>query len=238
MKALPFPCIRPADNRVIDALSHMGEILADGNGIQRGLTEGLLLKDPGAAYYLYERRDDNGAQTAILANVPVEDVAKALEDAGTENVDGDAAPSPGVASADDILDLKVQPRPTSLSYQASPVMQVIIGAAKEGAALFDLVDPSGAKHRFWEVKRSDAVDAIRAMLEQAPAPHMAGDQEQAAFAVAAAHRLIERARTASTYTGKEPFNFILSALFADDGTGPSPAPRVPLGLMMHQVDRM
>ena len=237
MKALPFPCIRPADDRVLDALANMGAILASGDGIQQGLAAGLLLKDPGAAYYLYERRDDSGTRTAVLANVPVAQVEAALDKPATPAAD---APSPGVASADDILDLKVQPRPTTLSFQSDPVMQIIVGAAKEGAALYDLVDPAGIKHRFWEVKRPDAVDALRAMLEQAPAPTAEDDAEQARFAVAAARRLIDRAKSEGAYSGKEPFNFILSALFPQKNgasTQPAPAPRAPLGLIMHQVAR-
>ncbi|MFR7669927.1 MAG: hypothetical protein ACLU0O_03530 [Collinsella sp.] len=41
----------------------------------------------------------------------------------------------------------------SLAYEASPVMDIILDAAKEGASLYAVTDPSGITHRVWEVKR-------------------------------------------------------------------------------------
>lgn len=231
MKALPLPCIRPADTRVFDALEHMGEILASGAGIEQGLADELLLKDPGLAYYVYERRDNGRVRTAVIANCPVEAVAATLKSNGIPG-----ASASNVATADDILDLRVQPRATSLAYPDQPVMDIILGAAKQGAALYELTDPSGADHRIWEIKRKDALDAVRTMLAQAESPVSAGDNAQAFAAVEAARALRDRAKQNGSHTGKEPFNFVMCALWPSsaiaDGT-----PTVPLGLLMHQVDR-
>ena len=51
MKALPFPCIRPAQDRVLEALPAMGGILSDNDALRDAIADGLMLKDPGAAYY-------------------------------------------------------------------------------------------------------------------------------------------------------------------------------------------
>ena len=225
MKALPFPCIRPAQDRVLEALPQMGDILSGNDALRGAIADGLMLKDPGAAYYVYECSGEPGRVTGVVAICPV----------GVLTGDG-ATPADAAAAARAIAELKVQPRPVSLAYEASPVMDIILGAAKEGASLYAVTDPSGITHRVWEVKREDAVAAIRAMLDQAPEPAPLDDPTYAAALAGAAQLLADEARTAGTYTGKEPFNFTVAALFpAAQVTGG--APQVPTGLLTHQIAR-
>lgn len=224
MKALPFPCIRPAQDRVLEALPQMGSILSGNDALRGAIADGLMLKDPGAAYYVYECSGEPGRVTGVVAICPV----------GVLTGD-DAASSDATAAAHAITDLKVQPRPVSLAYEASPVMDVILGAAKEGASLYAVTDPAGITHRVWEVKREDAVAAIRAMLDQAPEPTPA-DAAYAAALAGAAQLLADDARAAGTYTGKEPFNFAIAALFPAAQVAGA-APQVPTGLLTHQIAR-
>lgn len=225
MKALPFPCIRPARDRVLEALPQMGGILSSNDALRDAIADGLMLKDPGAAYYAYECSGEPGRVTGVVAICPVGVLAC------------DDAPSAGTAAAARaIAALKVQPRPVTLVYEASPVMDIILGAAKEGASLYAVTDPAGITHRVWEVKREDAVAAIRAMLDQAPEPTPADDPVYATALAGAAQLLADEARAAGTYTGKEPFNFTVAALFpAAQVTGG--APQVPTGLLTHQIAR-
>ena len=225
MKALPFPCIRPAQDRVLEALPQMGGILSSNDALRDAIADGLMLKDPGAAYYVYECSGEPGRVTGVVAICP----------AGVLAGDG-ATPAGATAGARAIAELKVQPRPVSLTYEASPVMDIILDAAKEGASLYAVTDPAGITHRMWEVKREDAVAAIRAMLDQAPEPTPADDPTYAAALAGEAQLLADEARTAGTYTGKEPFNFTVAALFpAAQVTGG--APQVPTGLLTHQIAR-
>ena len=124
----------------------------------------------------------------------------------------------------------------SLAYEASPVMDIILGAAKEGASLYAVTDPAGITHRAWEVKREDAVGAIRAMLAQAPEPALVDDPAYAAALTGASQLLADEARAAGTYTGKEPFNFTVAVLFPAAQVSGA-APQVPTGLLAHQVAR-
>ena len=225
MKALPFPCIRPAQDRVLEALPQMGAIL-DGNDALRGaIADGLMLKDPGAAYYVYECSGEPGRATGVVAICPMSVLAG-----------GEGDTSADVAAAHAIAELKVQPRPVSLAYEASPVMDIILGAAKEGASLYAVTDPAGITHRVWEVKREDAVGAIRAMLDQAPEPTLADDPAYAATLAGASQLLADEAHAAGTYTGKEPFNFTVAALFPAVQVSGA-APQVPMGLLTHQIAR-
>ena len=225
MKALPFPCIRPAQDRVLEALPQMGGILSGNDALRGAIADGLMLKDPGAAYYVYECSGEPGRVTGVVAICPV----------GVLTGDG-ATSADAAAAARAIAELKVQPRPVSLAYEASPVMDIILGAAKEGASLYAVTDPAGITHRVWEVKRENAVGAIRAMLEQAPEPALAADPVYAAALAGAAQLLADEARTAGTYTGKEPFNFAVAALFPAAQVAGG-APQVPTGLLTHQIAR-
>ena len=228
MKALPFPCIRPAQDRVLEALPAMDSILSDSGALRGAITDGLMLKDPGAAYYVYECSGEPGRVTGVVAICPV-NVLTGGDEAAAESIDA-------LATARAIAELKVQPRPVSLAYEASPVMDIILGAAKEGASLYAVTDPAGITHRVWEVKREDAVAAIRAMLDQAPEPAPADDPTYAAALTGAAQLLADEARTAGTYTGKEPFNFTVAALFPAAQVAGG-APQVPTGLLTHQIAR-
>ena len=221
MKALPVPCIRPAQDRVLEALPAMGSILSGNDALRGALADGLMLKDPGAAYYVYECSGEPGRVTGVVAICPVGALAVAADT---------------TAAARAIADLKVQPRPVTLVYEASPVMDIILGAAKEGASLYAVTDPAGITHRVWEVKREDAVGAIRAMLDQAPEPALADDPAYAVALVEASQLLADGARAAGTYTGKEPFNFAVAALFPAAQVSGGAA-QVPTGLLTHQVAR-
>lgn len=225
MKALPFPCIRPAQDRVLEALPQMSGILGGNDALRGAIADGLMLKDPGAAYYVYECSGEPGRVTGVVAICPVSVLA-----GGEDNASADTA------AAHAIAELKVQPRPASLAYEASPVMDIILGAAKEGASLYAVTDPAGITHRVWEVKREDAVGAIRAMLDQAPEPILADDPAYAAALAGASQLLADEARAAETYTGKEPFNFTVAALFPAAQVSGA-APQVPTGLLTHQIAR-
>lgn len=225
MKALPFPCIRPAQDRVLEALPQMGAILGGNDALRGAIADGLMLKDPGSAYYVYECSGEPGRVTGVVAICPVSVLAG-----------GDAASADAATAARAITEFKVQPRPVTLAYEASPVMDIILGAAKEGASLYAVTDPAGITHRVWEVKRNDAVAAIHAMLDQAPEPAPADDPAYVAALAGAAQLLADEARAAGTYTGKEPFNFVISALFPTAQVAGG-APQVPTGLLTHQIAR-
>ena len=228
MKALPFPCIRPAQDRVLEALPAMDSILSDSGALRGAITDGLMLKDPGAAYYVYECSGEPGRVTGVVAICPV-NVLTGGDEAAAESIDA-------LATARAIAELKVQPRPVSLAYEASPVMDIILSAAKEGASLYAVTDPAGVTHRVWEVKREDAVAAIRAMLDQAPKPTPADDPTYAAALAGASQILADEARTAGAYSGKEPFNFAVAVLFPAAQVSGGAA-QVPTGLLTHQISR-
>ena len=109
--------------------------------------------------------------------------------------------------------LGCQTGPIFLTYRDQPVLDMIVGAATTSTPLYDFADESGVRQTVWEVVRHDAVDALRAMLGTIPCAYIADGHHRAASAVKVARRMREEARAAGTYTGKEPFNYVLSVLF-------------------------
>ena len=84
MKALPFPCIRPAQDRVLEALPAMGSILSGNDALRGAIADGLMLKDPGAAYYVYECSGEPGRVTGVVAICPTSVLAGGKGDASAD----------------------------------------------------------------------------------------------------------------------------------------------------------
>lgn len=223
MNILPFPCLRPTEDRVIEVLSQPIDVLATADTIMQAQEAGILLKDAHPSYYLYENTAANGSrQTALVGICALEslacDVAQSVE----------AAPS-GACPA-------LQCTPAPVTYKRQPVLDVILSAAQQGAPLYDLYDPAGVRHRIWHIGRTEAVEAVRTMLQQIPSTIDASSGILASM-VDYAKTARAEAQAASTFTGREPFNYVLLALYPADGSETTP-PAMPLGFLAHQVAKL
>lgn len=223
MNILPFPCLRPAEDRVIEVLSQPIDVLATADTIMQAQEAGILLKDARPSYYLYENTASNGTrQTALVGICAVEalvcDLAQDVEEA------------PGAACP------ALQCVPAPVVYSRQPVLDAILSAAQQGAPLYDLYDPAGARHRIWHIGRTEAVEAVRTMLLQIPS---VTDASSGTLALMADYAKTARAeaQAAGTFTGREPFNYVLLALYPTAGTETAP-PTMPLGFLAHQVAKL
>lgn len=228
MKALPFPCIRPANEQVIDVISGAMDVLADVDALKGALADGTLVKDPGAAYYLYQQVNEQGERHGIVCICALDDLGVAESVAEDPDIEERSARMAGA-----IARLGMQTEAVVAAHEAQPVMDIILGAAMQGAPLFDLYDGFGVRHRIWEVKRRDAVDAVHTMLQGLKVVRV---DSPAALAAAEAEREAQTAQAKSEVTGKEPFNFAL-ALIASDGIDLSGF-ALPRPLLMHQVAKL
>lgn len=223
MNILPFPCLRPAEDHAIEVLSQPLGVLASADTVIQAQEAGILLKDARPSYYLYESTASNGArQTALVGICAVEalscDVAQDVE----------SAPS-GASPA-------LQCVPAPVVYSRQPVLDVILSAAQQSAPLYDLYDPAGARHRIWHIGRAEAVEAVRTMLLQIPS---VTDASSGILALMVDYAKTARAeaQAAGTFTGREPFNYVLLALYPTDGTETAP-PTMPLGFLAHQIAKL
>lgn len=223
MNVLPFPCLRPAEDHAIEVLSQPVDALVSADSILQAQEAGILLKDARPSYYLYENTAANGAcQTALIGICALESLVCDI----AQNVE--AAP-PGACPA-------LQCTPAPVTYKRQPVLDVIFSAAQQGAPLYDLYDPVGARHRIWHIGRTEAVEAIRTMVQQIPSVSDASSGVLTSM-VNHAETVRARAQATGTYTGREPFNYVLLALYPTDGAKTA-LPAMPVGFLAHQIAKL
>lgn len=223
MNVLPFPCLRPAEDHAIEVLSQPVDALASADSILQAQEAGILLQDARPSYYLYENTAASGArQTALIGICALESLVCDI----AQNVE--AAPS-GACPA-------LQCTPAPVTYKRQPVLDVILSAAQQGAPLYDLYDPAGARHRIWHIGRTEAVEAIRTMVQQVPS---VSDASSGVLTSMVNHAETVRAQSQATgtYTGREPFNYVLLALYPTDGAKTA-LPAMPVGFLAHQIAKL
>lgn len=172
------------------------------------LEDGTFVEDRNLAYYIYRLAWKGHVQTGIVCVCAVDEFESGVikrHELTREDKERDRI--------EHIEALGCQTGPIFLTYRDQPVLDMIVGAATTSTPLYDFTDDEGVHQTVWEVVRHDAVDALRAMLGTIPCAYIADGHHRAASAMKVARRMREEARATGTYTGKEPFNYVLSVLF-------------------------
>lgn len=172
------------------------------------IADGTYVEDRNRAYYIYELEWQGRTQTGIVAVCSVDEY-----ETGTIRRHELTRADKERDRIEHIRALGCQTGPIFLTFRDQPVLDMIVGAAKTSTPLYRFTDEEGVTQTVWEVVRRDAVDALRAMLDQVPCAYIADGHHRAASAVQVARELREQAKAAGTFTGKEPFNYFLSVLF-------------------------
>lgn len=200
---------RPETQFPADQDMYAPEVYARGAELlHERLADGTFVEDRNLAYYIYRLAWEGRVQTGIVCVCAVDEFESGVikrHELTREDKERDRI--------EHIEALGCQTGPIFLTYRDQPVLDMIVGAATTSTPLYDFADESGVRQTVWEVVRHDAVDALRAMLGTIPCAYIADGHHRAASAVKVARRMREEARAAGTYTGKEPFNYVLSVLF-------------------------
>lgn len=200
---------RPETQFPADQDMYAPEVYARGAELlHEHLEDGTFVEDRNLAYYIYRLAWEGHVQTGIVCVCAVDEFESGVikrHELTREDKERDRI--------EHIEALGCQTGPIFLTYRDQPVLDMIVGAATTSTPLYDFADESGVRQTVWEVVRHDAVDALRAMLGTIPCAYIADGHHRAASAVKVARRMREEARAAGTYTGKEPFNYVLSVLF-------------------------
>lgn len=200
---------RPETQFPADQDMYAPEVYTRGAGLlHERLADGTFVEDRNLAYYIYRLAWEGHVQTGIVCVCAVDEFESGVikrHELTREEKERDRI--------EHIEALGCQTGPIFLTYRDQPVLDMIVGAATTSTPLYDFADESGVRQTVWEVVRHDAVDALRAMLGTIPCAYIADGHHRAASAVKVARRMREEARAAGTYTGKEPFNYVLSVLF-------------------------
>lgn len=200
---------RPETQFPADQDMYAPEVYARGAELlHERLEDGTFVEDRNLAYYIYRLAWKGHVQTGIVCVCAVDEFESGVikrHELTREDKERDRI--------EHIEALGCQTGPIFLTYRDQPVLDMIVGAATTSTPLYDFNDDEGVHQTVWEVVRHDAVDALRAMLGTIPCAYIADGHHRAASAVKVARRMREEARAAGTYTGKEPFNYVLSVLF-------------------------
>lgn len=200
---------RPETQFPADQDMYAPEVYARGAELlHERLADGTFVEDRNLAYYIYRLAWEGHVQTGIVCVCAVDEFEGGVikrHELTREDKERDRI--------EHIEALGCQTGPIFLTYRDQPVLDMIVGAATTSTPLYDFADESGVRQTVWEVVRHDAVDALRAMLGTIPCAYIADGHHRAASAVKVARHMREEARATGTYTGKEPFNYVLSVLF-------------------------
>lgn len=200
---------RPETQFPADQDMYAPEVYARGAELlHERLADGTFVEDRNLAYYIYRLAWEGHVQTGIVCVCAVDEFEGGVikrHELTREEKERDRI--------EHIEALGCQTGPIFLTYRDQPVLDMIVGAATTSTPLYDFADELGVRQTVWEVVRHDAVDALRAMLGTIPCAYIADGHHRAASAAKVARRIREEARAAGTYTGKEPFNYVLSVLF-------------------------
>jgi uncharacterized protein (DUF1015 family) len=185
------------------------EVYAKGaENLQRFVRDGVYLREPQPALYLYRQVMGDHTQTGLVAGASVDEYEHDLikkheftrpkkEDDRTRHVDA----------------LDANTGPVFLTYHARPDIDAMTATITAGEPTYDFVAPDGIRHTMWVVDEAAQRDALVAAFTNVPALYVADGHHRSAAAV----RICRARREANPHhTGNEPYNFFLSVIFPHD----------------------
>ncbi len=172
------------------------------------ISNGVLLQDKEAAYYVYELVMNGRSQTGIVACAAIDDylnnVIKKHENTREEK-EIDRIRHVDTCSA--------QTGPIFLAYRSKEEINSIVTKTQKTVPLYAFTADDGITHRVWKIAEKATVQAIRDAFARVDSIYIADGHHRAASAVKVG---LKRRQENSGYTGNEEFNFFLSVLFPED----------------------
>ncbi len=169
---------------------------------------GDLVEEEKECYYVYELVMDGRSQTGIVACVSVDDylsqTIKKHENTREEKE---------IDRLRHVDACQAQTGPIFLTYRSQPEIGEEIGRIRAETPLYDFTAKDGVTHRVWRICEREAVTKIREAFAKIGSIYIADGHHRCASAVKASQK---RREAMPEYTGKEEFNYFLSALFPDD----------------------
>lgn len=192
----------PADHDMYadDVYERARELLAS------RVADGTLLRDGTPCYYLYRLRQNGREQTGIVAACALDDYTNGIirrHELTRRDKEDDRVRH--------IRATGCQTGPIFLAYRDSPVMEVLVEAAKAAEPLYDFEDEQGVRQTVWRVARPAAVESFRALFEHVGRAYIADGHHRAASAARVCQEM--RVAEGERCTGAEPYNYLLCVLF-------------------------
>lgn len=172
------------------------------------MEDGEFLQDVDSNFYLYELTRNGHTQTGIVGCASIDDylngVIKKHENTRVEKEED------RIRHVDV---LEAQTGPIFLAYRSDSSLCHMIEVKKKDFPIFDFTAEDGIRHRGWMVYEAGMIEKIEKTFADMESIYIADGHHRAASAVKAG---LKRRRENPTCTGKEPFNYFLCTLFADE----------------------
>ncbi len=175
---------------------------------ERMQAEGVLLRDRGAHYYLYQLVMGSHKQTGLVAvaSVPDYDVNRIRKHEFTR-------PDKEDDRVRQIDALNAQTGPVFLTYRHSAIVDQIVAEAAKATPEVDIEADDGVRHTLWVVQEPRYIDDLSAAFDAMECLYIADGHHRSA----AASRVAAMRRQGNpAHSGEEGYNYFLAVLFPDD----------------------
>lgn len=182
------------------------EVYAKGAAnLKRMVHDGVYLREPAAALYLYRQVMGEHSQVGVVAGASIDEYEHDLikkheftrrkkEDDRTRHIDA----------------LDANTGPVFLTYKARPAIDALVARLAAGEPTYDFTSPDGIGHTLWVIADPTDRDALVAGFEAVPELYVADGHHRSASAV----RIRAMRRDANpNHTGTEPYNYFLAVIF-------------------------
>jgi len=163
--------------------------------------QGVLIRDPGPRYYVYQLIMGDHVQTGLVA-------AASVKHYDTNRIRKHEFTRP--AKEDDrvrqIEALNAQTGPVLLAYQSDDEIDGILAEVTKGEPVYDIKADDGIGHRFWIVEDQDIIDKLSAGFDAMDAIYIADGH----------HRSASASRVAKSIGGSDDqmSHYFLSVIFS------------------------
>jgi uncharacterized protein (DUF1015 family) len=169
--------------------------------------DGVLVRDPGARFYVYRLSHGDQQQTGLVAGASVD----AYLDGRIRRHEL-TRPVKEQDRVNQISAVDAQTGPVFLIYRAARALDAKLEAATRQSALLDVVADDGVRHQIWPVDAGEAVAELSAELDRMERLYIADGHHRAA----AAARVAEERRPSQDSLGSDASRHFLSVLFPHD----------------------
>ncbi len=185
---------------------------------------GIFTQDEGPCFYLYQLSDPEPSaddtrektgglphgwsQTGIVACCALDDFADGVikrHEKTREEKELDRIRH--------IDALDAQTGPIFCTFRDEEAVAACMARSMEADPLYDFVDADGARERVWRVSEPSELSAFAAAFSHVPCAYIADGHHRAASAVKVGLARRDAAVQSGSYTGCEPFNFVMTVLF-------------------------
>lgn len=178
------------------------------DNLRRLIENGVLVREPDPALYLYRQRMGDHVQTGLVGGASVDEYESGLikkhehtrmvkEDDRTRHIDA----------------LEAQTGPVFLTYKARPEIDAIVSRLSTAPPAYDFVAPDGIQHVVWVIADPRERDRLVEAFAPVPEMYVADGHHRSA----AATRVRAQRRQANPgHTGEEGYNFFLAVIFPHD----------------------